>query len=737
MRPPVPDLAVPRSRKASLEQQWTDPRSTAPATFFLARSSSHITDSDRELSPDQVKRPAENIYGVQSLEETDFPKDILSNLSCNRQPDLEESVARTHQPLVRDEEEEHEARQTIRRRSTLKPSDMLTTSSVKPFRPSPEGLSSRPLTPLTFDNPDDHSSLPSSPRSISNHSMRHLDDISITDDLSSQAVASGEEEEEEDDDDDDDYRTAHYPVSDNTSQLIMPSIKMPSRKPFTDRGKALGRLKVLIAGASGLGKSSLIQSIVQACDDIVHMDDFASASPTRISRPSIKSSRTSHNFRFPQVAITEIYASTKPYPSWWSDLEDSRVLRRRKSTGDVVLERNICFVDTSATSMGRSEQTDSVIQYICQQLSRATTAIDALNHDFQNLLAGNGGTQVDAVLYLISEETLLADMECIQRLCDWTNVIPLIAKSDLLADENIFALKSSFQKHAHNLSIKPFLLGESSTDTEDINGHLPFAVSSAKASNDDVMDASTLMSPDYVQPLVPSELKLLVRRVFDRENVAWMRHSAAKKLALQQQERPSQEQQQQQQEEQRHLPLSALTLAHGVHRRSPTYTMARLADHTRQEERLARVQLARWASDLQQSLQNERDRYAAMARGERAIWLTERIGECVVEGSLIPITQTPGFCGLHRPTEKAGGGGVVRRTVNGHNVEYQVARLSPQDPLGLVRWYEDLRRRGWTVVQVVGSFGVIGGLAFCLAKTCGFPSRNLCEWHLDWYNTSN
>ncbi|PYI22985.1 hypothetical protein BO99DRAFT_377416 [Aspergillus violaceofuscus CBS 115571] len=742
MRPPVPDLGVPRSRKASLEQQWTDPRSAAPATFFLARSSTHTTDHDGELPPDEIERPAESLclYGVHSLEEVDISRDILSNTSCNPQPDMEESVTRTHQPLFQDEEEEREARQTIRRRSTLKPSDMLTTSSIKPSRPSPEGLSSRPLTPLTFDNPDDHSSLPSSPRSISNHSMRHLDDISITDDLSSQAVASGEEaeeeeEEEDDDDDDDDYRIAHYPVSDNTSQLIMPSIKMPSRKPFTDRGKALGRLKVLVAGASGLGKSSLIQSIVQACDDIVHMDDVTSASPTRISRPSITSSRTSHNSRFPQVVTTEIYASTKPYPSWWSDLEDSRVLRRRRSTGDVVLERNICFVDTSATSVGRLEQTDSVIQYIRQQLSRATTAVDALNHDFQNLLAGNGGTQVDAVLYLISKETLPVDMECIQRLCDWTNVIPLIAKADLLNDENIFALKSSFLKHAQRLSIKPFRLGDSSTDTEDINGHLPFAVSSAKASNDDVMDASTLMSPDYVQPLVPSELMLLVRRIFDRENVAWMRHSAAKKLALQQQERPSQEQLQQ--EEECHLPLSALTLAHGVHRGSPTYTMARLADHTRQEERLARVQLAKWASDLQQSLQNERDRYAAMARSERAIWLTERIGECVVEGSLIPITQTPGFCGLHRPTEKASGGGVVLRTANGHNLEYQVARLSPQDPLGLVRWYEDLRQRGWTVVQVVGSFGVIGGLAFCLAKACGFPSRNLCEWHLDWYNTSN
>lgn len=44
--------------------------------------------------------------------------------------------------------------------------------------------------------------------------------------------------------------------------------------------------------------------------------------------------------------ITEVYASTRAYPSWWSDLEESRVLRRRKSMGDSVLERNLCFVDT-------------------------------------------------------------------------------------------------------------------------------------------------------------------------------------------------------------------------------------------------------------------------------------------------------------------------------------------------------------------------------------------------------
>lgn len=34
-------------------------------------------------------------------------------------------------------------------------------------------------------------------------------------------------------------------------QLVMPSIKMPSRRPFTDEGKRIGKFKVLIAGDSG------------------------------------------------------------------------------------------------------------------------------------------------------------------------------------------------------------------------------------------------------------------------------------------------------------------------------------------------------------------------------------------------------------------------------------------------------------------------------------------------------
>lgn len=46
---------------------------------------------------------------------------------------------------------------------------------------------------------------------------------------------------------------------------------------------------------------------------------------------------------------------------------------------------------------------DVIVQYIHQQLARAMVAPNTSVFDFQNMLAGNGGSQVDAILYLISE----------------------------------------------------------------------------------------------------------------------------------------------------------------------------------------------------------------------------------------------------------------------------------------------------------------------------------------------
>lgn len=112
--------------------------------------------------------------------------------------------------------------------------------------------------------------------------------------------------------------------------------------------------------------------------------------------------------------ISEIHASTKPYPPWWSDLEDSRILKRRKNSGEIVLERNLCFVDTSAKDdKGQPDQTTEVIiQYMKQQLSRAIASVSHPSSDLQNMLGGDGGSQVDLVLYLISEGLLPLDSHC-------------------------------------------------------------------------------------------------------------------------------------------------------------------------------------------------------------------------------------------------------------------------------------------------------------------------------------
>jgi hypothetical protein len=66
--------------------------------------------------------------------------------------------------------------------------------------------------------------------------------------------------------------------------------------------------------------------------------------------------------------------------------------------GDSVLERNLCFVDTST-----SIKLDHVVRYTEKQLALAINSASAIGHDFAGLLSGRGGSQVDVILYLISK----------------------------------------------------------------------------------------------------------------------------------------------------------------------------------------------------------------------------------------------------------------------------------------------------------------------------------------------
>lgn len=151
-----------------------------------------------------------------------------------------------------------------RRRSTLKPlisarhrdssleSNELLLSDGRATEGSPPDPSYRRASPLsTSESLASISqtsllqglSLASSPKSTSTHSFRPSDDESM-DEVSSQAVVSSGDDENE----------PSSEILDSSPQLIMPSIRMPSRRPFTEKGKGIGLLKILIAGDSGMSQ---------------------------------------------------------------------------------------------------------------------------------------------------------------------------------------------------------------------------------------------------------------------------------------------------------------------------------------------------------------------------------------------------------------------------------------------------------------------------------------------------
>lgn len=97
---------------------------------------------------------------------------------------------------------------------------------ISPAHVKPETRPMTPYSPLL-------GSTPGSPIS-----RRGSESEFMTDDAASQAIMSSGEEEDE-----------HVPQE--ASQLVMPSLSLPSRRPFTEKGRHLGRLKILIAGDSG------------------------------------------------------------------------------------------------------------------------------------------------------------------------------------------------------------------------------------------------------------------------------------------------------------------------------------------------------------------------------------------------------------------------------------------------------------------------------------------------------
>jgi hypothetical protein len=205
------------------------------------------------------------------------------------------------------------------------------------------------------------------------------------------------------------------------------------------------------------------------------------------------------------------------------------------------------------------------------------------------------------------------------------------------------------------------------------------------------------MSPDYVQPLIPTELAFLVERIFSLDGASWLRYSAAQKY-LQWRELPLHRPQA------LYRPLTLPRASYASTLTHPSLALARVPGQ-HQGNATAEVHVVDWATDLQRSLAGERMRYDALSRGERAVWLTEKLHECVQDGTLVAVSGTR----ESRETR------AVRRRRSRSEGHGAIRTQQHQDPLGLLQVAVDLKAKGKVALEVLGSLGVVG-LAFWLSR---------------------
>lgn len=265
--PPLDDAASPPHdaslRKGTvLHKNKTAMPRRAPTVFFMKSSEELERAQDKTAeSPmsvpiegassggqdqESLERSVENAergeggycYGVQSLEDIMSVAESMDPSSSHPRPDHSPSVSsgRSSPPECSD---------------TLKRTPSTNTLSL-------------PLTPVLAHSPATGGSDidgASTPRTGSLKSFRlHEDDDDDNgnddrEDAQSQAVMSSSEEDEEESTSSmpqaDPGRLADLHATEASPELVMPSMIMPTRRPFTERGKQFGRLKIMMVGEKG------------------------------------------------------------------------------------------------------------------------------------------------------------------------------------------------------------------------------------------------------------------------------------------------------------------------------------------------------------------------------------------------------------------------------------------------------------------------------------------------------
>jgi Septin len=288
-----------------------------------------------------------------------------------------------------------------------------------------------------------------------------------------------------------------------------------------------------------------------------------------------------------------------------------------------------------------------------------------------------------------------------RHLATLTNIIPIIAKSDSLSHTQTLTLKLSLLRDLKANQIPIFTFGRSLSELEHnvVNG-MPYAISSLR---DDIaeMDASLLMQDAQLDRYVESDLPTFVSMVV--ENAGWLRFATTKKF-LEWRARttvsPTSS------EDLISFPSTEMSL---VSIRAPPATndgfaMATVNDHIDREERVARVRLVQWASEMRKSIRRkmtlEREEFERVEAAERVKWLVAKLNEAIAqqdaaESALVPVSSDVGVAGGKR---RSSGG---RRRGGQRGIE--------RDPLGLV-WVKERwgPRFSQGIVWIVEAGVVIG-----------------------------
>lgn len=379
--------------------------------------------------------------------------------------------------------------------------------------------------------------------------------------------------------------------------LVMPQIQISQRKPYTENGRRVGKLRIIFCGDSGSGKTTVLRTMVDRSPDIVHFENTSGSEPGRAT-----------------TEINEVRASTQPYASW-------RILSaNHQDSYEPIMERNLCLIDTPGYGLSAEENDaiEPILRYLGNQYERTNDVIRDSVHlnddDFLSLIAApqGGFTQIDAAVYCIGKELNETDLTFIHRLSTFTTIIPVITKADSYDTESLHALRESVkcQLHGACFSFFPATAGS----TEEV-----YAVSC----RDPELDASILMQESYIPDLPPSDLNTVLSLFFHEDNPARLRHYTARKFLAWKSR---------QQYEQSLIcrPESDFTLLP-----SADFTVSRITEHTKQEDTKARLRIAAWASEMRTSFAHSQRKHAVgenyTVNEKSAEWLITRMNDYVEE----------------------------------------------------------------------------------------------------------